>query len=54
MTYVACEPISGTATIGDEEEIAEVAWLSHGQIPDFVPYGLYPRVQEYLDEVLPR
>ncbi|MGY4930344.1 NUDIX hydrolase [Streptomyces sp. 900116325] len=54
MTYVACEPISGEAGIGDEDEIAEVAWLSHGQIPDYVPYGLFPQVQAYLDETLVR
>ena len=54
MTYVACEPITGTAGIGDPEEIAEVAWISHDQIPDYVPYGLFPRVQAYLDETLPR
>jgi 8-oxo-dGTP diphosphatase len=53
MTYVACEPITGEAGIGDPDEIAEVAWISHSQIPDYVPYGLYPRVQEYLDEALP-
>lgn len=54
MTYVACEPISGEAAIGDAEEIAEVAWLRHAEIPTYVPYGLYPRVQEYLDGVLTR
>jgi 8-oxo-dGTP diphosphatase len=54
MTYVACEPISGTAGIGDAEEIAEVAWVAHDQIAEYVPYGLFGPVQEYLDEVLPR
>ncbi|MET8404471.1 NUDIX hydrolase [Streptomyces sp900116325] len=54
MTYVACEPISGTAGIGDADEIAEVAWVAHGEIPDYVPYGLFPKVQAYLDEALPR
>lgn len=54
MTYVACEPISGTAAIGDADEIAEVAWVAHGEIPERVPYGLFPQVQTYLDEVLPR
>ncbi|MER5678660.1 NUDIX hydrolase [Streptomyces sp. NPDC002238] len=54
MTYVACEPISGTAAIGDAEEIAEVAWVAHGEIPERVPYGLFPQVQEYLDGALPR
>lgn len=53
MTYVACEPISGTAAIGDPDEIAEVAWVTHGEISGYVPYGLFPPVQEYLDEALP-
>ncbi|MFF5642992.1 NUDIX hydrolase [[Kitasatospora] papulosa] len=54
MTYVACEAISGTAVVGDAEEIAEVAWVAHGEIPERVPYGLFPQVQAYLDEALPR
>ncbi|WP_406325838.1 NUDIX hydrolase [Streptomyces sp. NBC_01617] len=54
MTYVACELISGTAIVGDAEEIAEVAWVGHGDIPTYVPYGLFPQVQEYLDETLVR
>jgi 8-oxo-dGTP diphosphatase len=52
MTYVACEPISGEAFVGDEEEIAEVAWITHGEIAVYVPYGLFEPVQAYLDEVL--
>lgn len=54
MTYVACEVISGDAFVGDEEEIAEVAWVAHGEIPDYVPWGLFPPVQDYLDGTLPR
>ena len=54
MTYVACEVIAGDAFVGDAEEIAAVAWIGHGEIADYVPWGLYPRVQEYLDEALPR
>ncbi|MEU0831264.1 NUDIX hydrolase [Streptomyces sp. NPDC005969] len=54
MTYVACELISGTAIVGDADEIAEVAWVSHGDIPTYVPYGLFPQVQAYLDDTLVR
>lgn len=54
MTYVACEVITGDAFVGDEEEIAEVAWVGHSEIPDYVPWGLFPQVQEYLDGALPR
>ena len=54
MTYVACEVISGDAFVGDEEEIAAVVWVGHGEIAEYVPWGLYGPVQEYLDGVLPR
>ncbi|MGQ4733433.1 NUDIX hydrolase [Streptomyces sp. Ju416(a)] len=54
MTYVACELISGDAIVGDAEEIAAVAWIGHGEIPEYVPYGLFGPVQDYLDETLPR
>jgi 8-oxo-dGTP diphosphatase len=30
-----------------------VAWITHAEITDYVPYGLYGPVQEYLDDVLP-
>ncbi|MEV5619428.1 NUDIX hydrolase [Streptomyces bacillaris] len=54
MSYVACELISGDAVVGDVEEIAAVAWIGHGEIAEYVPYGLFGPVQEYLDEALPR
>ncbi|MER5613266.1 NUDIX hydrolase [Streptomyces sp. NPDC002215] len=54
MTYVACEPIAGEPAVGDEEEIAEVAWVAHADIPTYVPYGLFGPVQDYLDEALTR
>lgn len=52
MTYVACELVGGEARVADADELAEVAWLTHGQIPEHVPWGLYPPVQVYLDETL--
>ncbi|MET9051208.1 NUDIX hydrolase [Streptomyces bacillaris] len=54
MTYVACELISGDAIVGDVEEIAAVAWIGHGEIAEYVPYGLFGPVQDHLDEALPR
>ncbi|MFD5137480.1 NUDIX hydrolase [Streptomyces sp. NPDC058378] len=54
MTYVACEVISGEAFVGDEEEIAAVAWVGHAEIAEYVPWGLFDPVQEYLDGALPR
>lgn len=53
MTYVACELVDGEARVADGDEIAELAWVSHGQIGDYVPYGLFDAVQAHLDDVLP-
>lgn len=52
MSYTACEVLNGYAIIGDPEEIAEVAWVAHGDLPTYVPYGLFEPVQEYLDGAL--
>lgn len=53
MSYTACEVLQGEAKVADEEELDAVAWVAHSEISDYVPYGLYGPVQEYLDEVLP-
>ncbi|MEU5157896.1 NUDIX hydrolase [Glycomyces sp. NPDC021274] len=52
MSYTACEAVSGTAHVADTEELAELAWVAHDQIPEYVPYGLFGPVQEYLDATL--
>lgn len=52
MTYVACEPVAGEARVEDAEELAEVAWITLEEIPAYVPWGLYPPVQEYLEGAL--
>jgi 8-oxo-dGTP diphosphatase len=52
MSYTAAEVVAGEARVADEEELAEVAWVTLGEIADYVPYGLFGPVQEYLDEVL--
>lgn len=50
MHYVACAAgPEGDAYVADPDELAEVAWVAHGEIADYVPYGLYEPVQEYLD-----
>ena len=38
--------------VADEEELAEVAWIRLDEIPDYVPWGLFGPVQEYLDEAI--
>lgn len=53
MLYFACEILDGEAHAADEDEIADVAWVSLEEIDDYVPYGFYGPVQDYLDEVLP-
>ncbi|NEA47703.1 NUDIX hydrolase [Streptomyces sp. SID10815] len=53
MSYTACEVLGGTAYVADAEELAELAWVAHGEIPEYVPYGLFEPVQDYLDEALP-
>ncbi|WP_227870025.1 NUDIX hydrolase [Streptomyces otsuchiensis] len=52
MSYVACAVVSGTAYLADDEELAELAWVTHEELAAHVPYGLYAPVQEYLDAAL--
>ncbi|MFF3774281.1 NUDIX hydrolase [Streptomyces sp. NPDC002232] len=52
MSYTACEVLDGTAHVADTEELAELAWVAHGEIPEYVPYGLFEPVQDYLDAAL--
>lgn len=52
MVYTACTVAAGEPAVLDDEEIAEVAWVKHAEIPAHVPYGLYEPVQQYLDEAL--
>lgn len=49
MHYVACEVVAGEATVADPEELDAVAWVRHDEIGDYVPYGLFDKVQAYLD-----
>jgi 8-oxo-dGTP diphosphatase len=50
--YIACRPLDGRAFAASIEELAELAWVAHGEIPEYVPYGLFEPVQEYLDVAL--
>jgi 8-oxo-dGTP diphosphatase len=52
VIYVACDLISGTARVADEDEIAEVAWCAIGEADDYVPSGFFASVQAYLDATL--
>lgn len=52
MSYTACEVVSGEAHVADDDELDAIAWVALDEIPEYVPYGLFGPVQEYLDEVL--
>lgn len=49
MSYTACEVVQGEAQIADEDELDAVAWVTLDEIPQYVPYGLFGPVQEYLE-----
>jgi 8-oxo-dGTP diphosphatase len=49
MLYFACEVLSGTAHVGDEDELAEVAWCDRATLTDYVPYPFFGPVQDHLD-----
>ena len=52
MHYVAVDAPEGFAAVGDEEELAAVAWATHDELGEYVPYGFFEPVQEYLDDAL--
>jgi 8-oxo-dGTP diphosphatase len=52
MSYTACEVIGGEAHVADADELDAVAWVALDEIPDYVPYGLFEPVQEYLNATL--
>lgn len=54
MHYVAVRLVGGEAAVADDEELDAVAWIAHSEISEYVPYGLFGPVQEYLDTALPR
>lgn len=54
MIYVACEVIEGTASVVDDEELDDFAWVSHEELATYVPYGLFEPVQQHLDSALRR
>ncbi|MFJ3635976.1 NUDIX hydrolase [Streptomyces sp. NPDC090112] len=52
VSYTACAMVGGTAHTADADEIAEVAWVTLSEIPQYIPYGLFEPVQRHLDVVL--
>lgn len=52
IMYAACGFVGGTAHVAAPDEVAEVAWVAHADIPRYVPYGLFGPVQRHLDTYL--
>jgi 8-oxo-dGTP diphosphatase len=52
MIYVACDAIEGDARVVDDEELTDIAWSKRDQLTEYVPYGFYPAVQDYLEATL--
>jgi 8-oxo-dGTP diphosphatase len=52
MIYVACDAIDGEARVVDDEELADFTWSKSDQLADYVPYGFFSTVQDYLDTAL--
>jgi 8-oxo-dGTP pyrophosphatase MutT (NUDIX family) len=52
MAYVACDKVSGTAAVVDQDELDALAWCTRSELAERVPHPLFPAVQEYLDQAL--
>jgi 8-oxo-dGTP diphosphatase len=52
ISYTACAVLGGEAQIADPDELDALAWVAHEEIPDYVPYGLFEPVRQYLDNTL--
>jgi 8-oxo-dGTP diphosphatase len=52
MIYVACDAIEGEACVVDDEELVDFAWVKRDRLAEYVPYGCFPAVQDYLDATL--
>jgi 8-oxo-dGTP diphosphatase len=48
VVYVACRLLDGEAHAASPREVAEVAWVRHGEIPELIPAGVYGPVRAYL------
>ncbi|MFD7782212.1 NUDIX hydrolase [Streptomyces nojiriensis] len=52
MSYAACDVVGGFARAAAPTEIAEVAWVTHAELPKYIPYGIFEPVQRYLDALI--
>lgn len=52
LIYLACTPVRGTdVVVGDEDELAEVRWLSLAEADELLP-GMFEPVREHLGRVI--
>jgi 8-oxo-dGTP pyrophosphatase MutT (NUDIX family) len=52
MIYLACSPVAGTDVfVGDQEELAEVRWLSLVEVDTLLP-GVFDPVREHLGRLI--
>ncbi len=51
IVYVACTVLAGTAHAASRREVSAVTWAAPGEIAQYVPRGLHPPVQAYLDRL---
>lgn len=49
MIYVACDVVTGEATVTAKEEISDVSWSDSTQLSGYIPHPLYGPVRDYLD-----
>jgi len=40
------------ARVVDDEELVDFAWSKRDKLGEYVPYGFFPIVQDYLDATL--
>lgn len=52
MFYVACAVVEGEARVVDDDELDSLAWAGSAELTEYVPYGFYGPVQDYLDSSL--
>jgi 8-oxo-dGTP diphosphatase len=50
IVYVACRAQAGEAQAASLREVAEVAWVTPAEVSQYVPRGLFPPVQAYLEQ----
>lgn len=49
MVYVACDVVDGSASVVDDEELVNFAWVTNQELSKYVPYGFYEPVENHLE-----